>query len=90
MEESSRGCSSELLGRVQRYYEIVEKYNLSLVAGNFVKVPWSSGPTEKAICRFAKCLGFPFPLGKVIPGRVEASSGVPDLPCARNNGQAGV
>ena len=71
MEESSRGCSAELLGRVQRYYELVEKYNLRLVAGTFLKVPWSPGPTEEAICRFAKCLGFPFPLGQVIPGRLE-------------------
>ena len=36
----------------------------------FVRVPWSPGPTEDAICRFAKCLGFPFPLGEVIPGMV--------------------
>jgi len=53
---------------VQRYNELAEKYNLKLVAGNFVRVPWSPGPTEDAICRFAKCLGFPFPLGEVIPG----------------------
>ena len=74
MEESSRGCSAELLGQVQRYYKLVEKYNLRLVAGTFLKVPWSFGPMEEAICRFAKCLGFTFLLGVVIPGRVEASS----------------
>ena len=68
MEESSRGCGPELFGRVQRYKELAEKYNLKLVAGNFVRVPWSVGPTEDAICRFAKCLGFPFPLGEVVPG----------------------
>ena len=70
MEESSRGCGPELLGRVQRYKELAEKYNLKLVAGNFVRVPWSVGPTEDAICRFAKCLGFPFPLGEVVPGLI--------------------
>ena len=53
---------------MQRYKELAEKYNLKLVAGNFVRVPWSVGPTEDAICRFAKCLGFPFPLGEVVPG----------------------
>jgi len=53
MEESSRGCGPELLGRVQRYYDLAEKYNLKLVAGNFVRVPWSVGPTEDAICKFA-------------------------------------
>ena len=37
MEESSRGCGPELLGRVQRYNELAEKYNLKLVAGNFVR-----------------------------------------------------
>ena len=68
VEESSRGCGPELFGRVQRYQELAEKYNLKLVAGNFVRVPWSAGPTEDAICRFAKCLGFPFPLGEIVPG----------------------
>ena len=60
-EESSRGCSEELFGRIQRYYDLADKYNLKLVAGTYVKVPWSPGVTEEEICRLSKCTGAPFP-----------------------------
>ena len=71
MEESVRGCGEEQLGRVQRYYDLADKYNLKLVAGTFVKVPWSGRATEEDLCRNTKCLGFPFPDGQIRPGESE-------------------
>ena len=68
MEESARGCGEEQLNRVQRYYDLADKYNLQLVAGTYVKVPWSGRATEEDLCRNSKCLGFPFPDGNVRPG----------------------
>ena len=35
------------------------------VAGTFVRVPWSGRSTEQDLCRNSRCLGFPFPTGKV-------------------------
>ena len=71
MEESSRGCGEEQLNRIQRYYDLADKYDLKLVAGTFVKVPWSGRATEEDLCRNTKCLGFPFPDGQIRPGESE-------------------
>ena len=67
MEETARGCSQENLGRVQLNpgrTGLASKYGLKLVAGTFVKVPWSGKSTEQDLCRNSRCLGFPFPTGK--------------------------
>ena len=87
MEETARGCSQEGLGRVllnPGRTGLAAKYGLKLVAGTFVRVPWSGKSTEQDLCRnrwedrlgyhrvklqfFSRCLGFPFPTGQPIPG----------------------
>ena len=52
---------------------LAAKYGLKLVAGTFVRVPWSGRSTEQDLCRNSRCLGFPFPTGQPI-------AGVNDLP----------
>ena len=74
MEESARGCGEEQLNRIQRYYDLADKYNLKLFAGTYVKVPWSGRATEEDLCRNSKCLGFPFPDGQVRPGESKLES----------------
>jgi len=71
MEETARGCSQEGLGRVllnPGRTGLAAKYGLKLVAGTFVRVPWSGKSTEQDLCRNSRCLGFPFPTGQPIPG----------------------
>lgn len=74
MEESARGCGDEGLNRVQRYYDLADKYNLKLVAGTYMKVPYSGRATDEELCRSSKCLGFPFPTGQIMPGKSEEQS----------------
>ena len=67
MEETARGCSQESLSRVQLNpgrTGLASKYGLKLVAGTFVRVPWSGKSTEQDLCRNSRCLGFPFPTGQ--------------------------
>ena len=54
MEETARGCSQEGLGRVllnPGNTGLAAKYGLKLVAGTFVRVPWSGKSTEQDLCR---------------------------------------
>ena len=54
MEETARGCSQENLARVQlnpATTGLASKYGLELVAGTFVRVPWSGKSTEQDLCR---------------------------------------
>ena len=54
MEETARGCSQESLARVQlnpATTGLASKYGLELVAGTFVRVPWSGKSTEQDLCR---------------------------------------
>lgn len=54
MEETARGCSQESLARVQlnpARTGLASKYGLKLVAGTFVRVPWSGKSTEQDLCR---------------------------------------
>ena len=66
MEETRRGCSTELLTSIGNNDELAKKYNLQLVAGNFFNVPYSYQATEEMLCRFTKCTKEPFPF--LIPG----------------------
>ena len=51
-------------GRIHDYEELAEKYNLELVAGNWLSMPYSGKATHDMVCRISKCLGevWPFPL----------------------------
>ena len=51
-------------GRIHDYNELAAKYNLELVAGNWLSMPYSGKATHDMVCRISKCLGevWPFPL----------------------------
>ena len=71
MSERQRGCNpgmaSERLGI--DYNDFVEKYNLELVAGNFLWTTYTPG-TDTLLCYFTKCTGdtLPFPLPGINDG----------------------
>jgi len=65
--ETQRGCSPDIVtARIFDYRQLAEKYNLELVAGNFLQCPYSAGSTEEMLCRITKCTKQPFPFN--MPG----------------------
>ena len=50
--------------RIVDYRELQAKYRLSLMAGNFLYMPYSGYATHAMVCRVSKCLGeaWPFPI----------------------------
>ena len=76
VEEVQRGCSPSLLtDRIHDKNDLIAKYNLELVAGNFIQVPFSKNygtggrgekNTEYQLCRVTKCSKAPFP--QLLPG----------------------
>ena len=42
-----------MFDRLYDYRDLVDKYGLELVAGNFLKMPYSGLSTNRMICRFA-------------------------------------
>jgi len=67
VDETQRGCSPDIATtRIRDYRDLVSKYELELVAGNFIQVPWSGFYTQKMMCWVTKCIKEPLP--KPIPG----------------------
>jgi len=65
--ETQRGCSPDIVtARIFDHRQLAEKYNLELVAGNFLQCPYSEGSTEEMLCRITKCTKQPFPFN--MPG----------------------
>jgi len=65
--ETQRGCSPDIVtARIFDQRQLAEKYNLELVAGNFLQCPYSEGSTEEMLCRITKCTKQPFPFN--MPG----------------------
>jgi hypothetical protein len=65
VEEAQKGCGKDIVEpRIVDYKEIETKYSLSLVAGNYLYMPYSGQATHAMICRLSKCLGeqWPFPI----------------------------
>ena len=40
---------------------LASKYNLQLVAGTFIRVPYSGAATDQLLCYFSRCQRAPFP-----------------------------
>merc|ERR1712106_1041870 len=79
VEEIQRGCSPTILtDRINDKDALAAKYKLQLVAGTFIKVPYSPGPagTEKLLCRTTKCTKSPFP--SPLPGINDKPECAPD------------
>ena len=67
VEETQAGCSPDMVGaRLLDYRDLVAKYSLELVAGNFLQVPWSGFHTQQMLCRVSRCTREPFPFA--MPG----------------------
>merc|ERR1719499_382437 len=67
VDETHAGCNPELLtDRIFDYRELAKKYDLELVAGNFLQIPYSGYSTHSMVCRVTKCARSPFPFP--IPG----------------------
>ena len=66
VDETHAGCNPGIVSsRIQfAYTDLVDKYNLELVAGNFLHVPYSGYATHQIDCRFSKCTksAWPFPI----------------------------
>jgi len=68
VEETHAGCTTDMLtARLHNYRDLVTKYDLSLVAGNYLQMPYSGYSTDNLLCRITKCTksASPFP---VVPG----------------------
>jgi len=67
VDETHAGCNPELLtDRIFNYRDLASKYNLELVAGNFLQMPYSGYSTHKMVCRVSKCSKSAWPF--LIPG----------------------
>jgi len=67
VEEAQAGCGPDIGPegpRIVDYRDLVTKYSLQLVAGNFLYMPYSGYATHAMICRLSKCLRqqWPFPM----------------------------
>ena len=65
VEETQAGCSPDVLSdRIFEYRDLMDKYDLQLVAGNFLQMPYSGFSTNEMVCRISKCSksDFPFPI----------------------------
>merc|ERR1712079_71233 len=65
VEETQAGCTPDIIEpRIVDYKEIQSKYDLELVAGNFLYMPYSGYATHAMVCRISKCTGtaWPFPI----------------------------
>jgi len=65
VDEAQWGCTKDIVDtRIVDYREMESKYNLTLIAGNYLYMPYSGYATHAMICRLSKCLGevWPFPL----------------------------
>ena len=60
---------------------LASKYNLQLVAGTFIRVPYSGAATDQLLCYFSRCQRAPFPAP--LPG-------VNDLPSCQPSPEVGV
>jgi len=65
-DEVQTGCNSGLVSkRIGDYAQLAEKYNLELVAGNFLYTTYTEA-TNTLLCYYNKCTGEPLPF--LIPG----------------------
>ena len=64
VDETHSGCNPEILDRILNYQDLAKKYELELVAGNLLQMPYSGYSTHDMICRITKCTRsvFPFPI----------------------------
>ena len=67
VEEAQQGCGPDIGPegpRIVDYRDLLTKYNLELVAGNYLYMPYSGYATHAMICRLSKCLReqWPFPM----------------------------
>jgi len=64
-DETQAGCTPDIVdNRIVDYKELQSKYDLELVAGNFLYMPYSGYATHDMVCRISKCTGtaWPFPI----------------------------
>ena len=67
VDEAQQGCVPEIGPsgpRLQDYRDLMSKYSLKLVAGNYLYMPYSGYATHAMVCRLSKCLReqWPFPI----------------------------
>lgn len=63
VEETQAGCTPDIFtARVHVFQTLAEKYNMEMVAGNFLQNTWSGYYTEQGLCRYVKCSRGTFPL----------------------------
>ena len=59
VEEAQQGCGPDIgpAGpRILDYRDLLTKYDLTVVAGNFLYMPYSGYATHAMICRLSKCV----------------------------------
>ena len=67
VEETQAGCTKDIVeARIVEYKELEAKYSLTLLAGNYLYMPYSGHATHAMVCRISKCTGQPWPAP--IPG----------------------
>ena len=65
VEEAQQGCGPDIVEpRLLDYREMMSKYSLKVVAGNYLYMPYSGYATHAMVCRISKCVreAWPFPL----------------------------
>jgi len=62
VEETQAGCTKDIVEpRIVEYRELQSKYSLTLLAGNYLYMPYSGHATHAMVCRISKCTGQPWP-----------------------------
>ena len=64
-DERQNTCDPSIAARIGDHAALAEKYNMQLVAGNFLFTTYTKG-TNPLLCYFTKCTGAPFPVP--VPG----------------------
>ena len=62
-DEAQQGCVPDVVtSRLLDYRDLMSKYSLKLVAGNYLYMPYSGYATHAMVCRISKCLREQWPI----------------------------